>query len=411
LILAIALGIRVAIVFVTHTYLQIEHTEVVRVATSLAQQGTFANAYGPNSGPTAHVSPLYPILLSLIFRVLGTGVAGEIAQEILSCLLASLTYAALPALGAACGLDPAVGNLAGMLGALLPVNFWAETKGSFEAPLVALMLVLFCVLLARCWRSADFSPGSALVTGLVSGLGLLSSPSLAPGVITSLLVGYWLKGQTAATQYFRFVGIVIAASVLCLTPWTIRNYLVLGAPVWSRSGLGNELFISNNDVAAANWADNLDSGWFQRSHPYFSATERKKVRSMGELPYQRAKMTEATRWIITHPERFSRLTAERVFYFWFPEMKRRPQSILMAVFALGGFAGLAMMFRSGYRAAWLFLAVLAAYPFIYYFVESFARYRCPVDWMLIFLTAFGICSAWTVSVQKHQAPQATAFKH
>ena len=119
LILAIALGVRLTVVFVTHTYLYVEHTEVVRVAASLARHGTFANAYGPNTGPTAHVSPLYPLVLSLIFRALGTGMAGEIAQEILSCLFASLTYAALPALGAACGMDPAVGTFAGMLGATI----------------------------------------------------------------------------------------------------------------------------------------------------------------------------------------------------------------------------------------------------------------------------------------------------
>jgi hypothetical protein len=408
LILAIALGVRLGIVFVTHTYLQIEHTEVVRVATSLAQQGTFANAYGPNTGPTAHVSPLYPILLSLIFRVWGTGMAGEIAQEILSCLLASLTYAALPALGAACGLDPAVGNLAGMLGALLPVNFWAETKGSFEAPLVALMLVLFCVLIAQCWRAADFSPGSALVTGLVSGLGLLASPSLAPVVITSLLVGYWLKGQTAATQYFRFVAIVIAASLLCLTPWTIRNYLVLGAPVWSRSNFGNELFISNSDRAAANMADNLNSGWFQTAHPFYSRTEREELRAMGEVPYNQARTEEATRWIITHPERFARLTVQRIFYFWFPRMVRPPQTILMAMFSIGGLAGLIWMFRTGNPVAWLFLATLTAYPLVYYVVQSFPRYRCPVDWMLVFLTAFGICSVWTFSVSSKKSGLASA---
>jgi len=408
LILAIALGVRLAIVFVTQSYLQVEHTEVVRVATSLARQGTFANAYGPNTGATAHVSPFYPILLSLIFRGLGTGVVGEIAQEILSCLLASLTYAALPALGAACGLDPAVGTMAGMLGALLPVNSWAETKGSFEAPLVGLMLVLFCVLLARCWRSADFSLASALVTGLVSGLALLASPSLAPVVVASLLVGYWLIGRTTARQYFQFAAIVIAASILCLTPWTIRNYLVLGAPVWSRSNFGNELFISNSDMAAANMRDNLDSGWFQTAHPFYSRIERKKLRAMGEVPYNRARTKEATRWIIAHPEHFSRLTAQRIFYFWFPRMVRRPQTILMAMFSVGGLAGLIWMFRAGYPVAWLFLATFTTYPLVYYVVQSFPRYRCPVDWMLIFLTAFGICSVWTAAVSSRESGLASA---
>lgn len=394
LIFAIALGVRLTVGFVTHTYLYVEHTEVVRVAASLARHGTFANAYGPNTGSTAHVSPLYPLVLSLIFRALGTGMAGEIAQEILSCLFASLTYAALPALGAACGMDPAVGAFAGMLGATLPINFWSETKGSFEAPLVGLMLVLFCVLIARSWQAEDFSFFSALKIGFISGLALLASPSLAPSIAMSLLVGYFLLGPAPARRYFRFAMIVVATIIFCLLPWMVRNYLVLGAPIWSRSGLGNEIYISNNDAAAANWNDNLDSGWFQKSHPYFSSAERENVRRMGELQYHREKMRQGVHWIIAHPNHFARLTAQHIFYFWFPKMKRVFQSLLMAAFAAGGLTGLFKMFRAGYRTAWLFLATLATYPLIYYFVESFPRYRCPVDWMLIFLTAFGICSVW-----------------
>jgi hypothetical protein len=403
LILAVALGVRLAIIFVTKTYLQVEHTEVVRVATSLAKHGTFADAYGSSTGATAHVAPFYPILLSVVFRIFGTGVAGEIAQEVLSSLFSSLTYAALPALGAACGFDPAVGILAGMLGALLPVNFWTETKGSFEAPLAALMLVIFFVVVIRAARSADFSVPSALVTGLATGIALLVSPSLAPVVVGVLLVYYWLIRRTLARQYIRFAMIVVGTSVLCLMPWTIRNYLVLGAPVWSRSGLGNELFISNSDFAAATFSDNNTTGWFQRSHPYYSRVERDKVRSMGELPYNYAKMKEPVQWIMTHPRRFSHLTAQRIFYFWFPRMRRCTQSILMAMFAVGGLVGLVWMFHASHKVAWLFFATLTTYPLVYYLVESFARYRYPVDWMLVFLTAFAIWSAWTI-IFGRQAP-------
>ncbi len=394
LIFALAFGVRLTLVFVTHSYLQIEHTEVVRVATSLAKQGTFANAYGPNTGPTAHVSPLYPILLSLILRVFGTGVAGEIAQETFSCLLASLTYAVLPALGTSCGLDPAVGNLAGIIGALLPVNFWSETKGSFEAPLVSLTLVVLSVLIARCWRSADLSSATALRLGAGSGLALLASPSLAPVVMTWLLVGYFLIGRTVAKRYAGFAIIIIAACVVCLTPWIMRNYFVLGASVWSRSNFGNELFISNNDRAAANMRDNLSSGWFQEAHPFYNRVEREKLQSMGEVSYKRERVRESTQWILSHHKRFCQLTAERIFYFWFPRMVRLPQTLLMGIFSVGALAGLICLLRTGNLSAWLFLSALTTYPLVYYLVQSFARYRCPVDGVLVFLTAVAIWSVW-----------------
>jgi len=387
-IFAIALGTRLTIIYATKSYLQIEYTEIVRVATSLATHGTFADAFGPGTGSTAHVSPLYPMLLSLIFRIFGTGLAGEIAQEIFSSVIASLTYAGLPLLSSAAGVGPLVGGLAGILGGILPVNFWSETKGSFEASLAGLLLMAFCLAALRTWRSENFSLRSSVTVGLVSGFALLASPSIAPVIATVLVVGFFLFGANAAKQYGRFALMVAFCVGLCLSPWTIRNYFALGGAVWSRSGLGLELCISNNDIAAANWLDNIDSGWFQRSHPYFSAQERSQRRSLGELAYNRAKMQEAMRWIIAHPRHFTELCLQHFYYFWFPGRKRPAQWILMALFAIGGFLGLIQMFRERNRAAWIFLAVLGTYPLVYYLVESFARYRSPIDWLLVFLTTF-----------------------
>jgi hypothetical protein len=78
-VFAVAFAVRMVLIFATHSYRDAELSEVVRVATSLAQHGTFADAFGPGTGPTAHVSPAYPILLSLIFRAFGTGASGELA--------------------------------------------------------------------------------------------------------------------------------------------------------------------------------------------------------------------------------------------------------------------------------------------------------------------------------------------
>ena len=392
LIFVLALLVRLAVIFTTKTYLTIEHTEVINVATSLATHGTFADAYGP-TGPTAHTSPLYPILLSLIFRLFGTGVPGEIVKEVSSSAIASLLYAALPILSTACGLGLATGVVAGVGGALVPVNFWAETKGSFEAPLAGLVLVLFCIASARTWRSKDFSMRSALIVGSISGVGLLLSPNFAPITLTTLFLGYVLSGRANTKLYIRFVAIVLGIVVLCLTPWTIRNYVVLGGPVWARSNLGLELYIANNDIASANVSVNYMSHLFHRAHPLASAAERAKVRTMGELPYEHEKLATAEQWIKTHPRRFMVLTIQRMGYFWFPRMVRPAQTMLMGLFTVGAVAGLIRFLRSGNATAWLFLGVLISYSLIYYLVVPQPRYRYPVDWVLIFLTSFWICSS------------------
>ncbi len=392
LIFGLALGVRLIIIFTTKTYTDIEHTEVVRIATSLATHRTFADAYG-HTGPTAHAAPLYPILLSLIFRLFGTGIRGEIAQEIFSSTIASMIYAALPVLSTACGLGLETGILAGIVGAGVPVNFWSETKGSFEAPLVGLFLIMFCIAIARAWRGpSDFSTKSAFIVGLISGVGLLVSPTLAPVILVALFLGYVLFRRTKAKECIRFSIVALSIAALCLIPWVIRNYFVLGGAVWSRSNLGLELYVANNDKAAPNMNDNYASHWFDQSHPFASRAEQGKLKAMGELAYQHEKLANAEYWIATHPKRFTWLTLQRIYYFWFPRMARRVQSILMGLFTVGAAAGLIRLVRSGNVMAWLFLAIVALYPVIYYLVASFPRYRSPIDWVLIFLTSVWICS-------------------
>jgi hypothetical protein len=406
-VFAVAMCVRLAIIFLTKSYREVEHTEIIRVATSLAKHGTFADAFGKQTGATAHVAPLYPILLSFIFRLFGTGVAGEITQEIFSSAIASLTYAGLPLLSAAIGCDPLLGGIAGLAGGILPMNFWSESKGSFEAALAGFFLMLFCLAICRLWRSQVFSVASAVTIGLISGLALLTSPSLAPIIGTVLLAGFVLFGSKPGNRYGSFFLVASLCTVASLCPWAIRNRLALGGFVWSRSGLGLEFDISNNDIAAANWLDNIDSGWFQKSHPYFSAEERSKVIAMGELAYNREKMAEAKSWIASHPTHFLKLCLERAYYFWFPRMKRPVQRALMAVFAIGGLIGLGRLFRDRNRAAWIFLCVLTAYPLVYYLVESFARYRCPIDWLLIFLSVLAVWSFVVGPSRSAESVQAT----
>jgi hypothetical protein len=43
------------------------------IATSLADKGTYADAFGSGTGPSAHTAPLLPMILLLIIRVVGVG--------------------------------------------------------------------------------------------------------------------------------------------------------------------------------------------------------------------------------------------------------------------------------------------------------------------------------------------------
>src|SRR5262249_42473925 len=132
------------------------------------------------TGPTAHSAPLQPLLLSLLFKVVGTGSRGAVAMTVLGCVQASLGFALLPLLGVTSGLGLHRGVLAGIFCAPFPVNYWSQTNGGFEGATTATILILLCIMVCRAWRSNNFTRQEGVQFGVVAGVGCLTSPVLIP---------------------------------------------------------------------------------------------------------------------------------------------------------------------------------------------------------------------------------------
>jgi hypothetical protein len=48
--------------------------EVFNIASSIAAGKGFSNAYGPDTGPTAHTTPIYPLFLAAAIKLCGEAV-------------------------------------------------------------------------------------------------------------------------------------------------------------------------------------------------------------------------------------------------------------------------------------------------------------------------------------------------
>lgn len=360
-------------------------SESINIVLSLVETGNYAGTYGKGSGPTAHCLPLNPLLQAALLKLTGVGRAGAIAIVIMACTEISLAYALLPLLGRICGLRPETGALAGVLGALLPVNFWAQTSGEFEYSLTALLLVATTCLMAGLWVSGrPVSMGRAAGTGLAMGLGALTSSSVIPVFLLWALFGLWrFKGKLP--EYLKGAAVAAAVCVAVLSPWALRNQKTMGTAIWTRSNFGLELQVSNN-VNAKAWVEaNVPA--YKPLHPFHSRIEREKVRKLGEYEYNKGKLKEALDWIATNPGSFLRLTAERVFYLVFIPGYRLFQTVFFAVLTVLGAVGLAGSIRERRPEALLFVGLLAGYPAINSVIQVSARYRFPIEWVFLLLGA------------------------
>lgn len=359
--------------------------ETYNIALSLSNHGTYADAYGAGIGPTAHTPPLLPMMLALIVRIVGTGPAGKLLQSTLACIAAALSFALLPVLARECQLGGWCGVSAGIIGAIAPVNFWAQTTGYFDAPYTMLGLTALCIAMCGYWMRAYFPLRAAIYLGLLSGILCLLNATILQILVGWSLFGLWNFKQNLG-KFSIFMATIAAVILMCLLPWAQRNFKSLGQPIWTRSNFGLELQVSNNDEASADAEVNMRSP--SNPHPHTEPKERERVRKMGELAYMQAKKAEALFWMRSHPGRLFQLMAFRIFYFWFPPMTRWWQSCAEAVTTLLAFAGLITLFRKKHPSALILFAVLLFYPAIYLVIQVSPRYRCPIEPILLLLGCF-----------------------
>jgi len=156
-----------------------------------------------------------------------------------------------------------------------------------------------------------------------------------------------------------------------------------------RGNFGLELRMGNHEGAGPTLGISQERGTLR--HPRSLPEEARRVRELGELAYVREAGREAKEWIRGRPLTFARLTLLRVGQFW-PGPLDEPlvalTTALLTVLAAAGALRARPLLTAAQKAA---LAVpLVTFPLVYYVIGYEARYRQPVDGLLLLLAAFAL---------------------
>jgi hypothetical protein len=392
----------------------IRSAEVELSAISLLENGELGNVYHDPTGPTAHVSPVYPLVVAAIYAVFGVNtLAAMLVQSFLAAATIAATLCCLPWLARRCGLHEAAGWLAAFTLAVLPINYFYESFGDWEQPLAALVLIglLACFLELR--QTGWQRPRLVGALGLLSGVAALLSPSLMPAIALMLLVEFVWPTAPRRRVFAGAVCVVTLTAVL-VAPWLIRNYYLLGGFVPLRSNFGMELSFGNHPESTGSsnvdWSDPDMSSKMRHPHP--NAAECRKLAEMGEIAYMRQRQAEAIDWIRANPERFAELTVQRFRMFWFPGREMFNNASLSTQIKIAGFGAIsALMFLGLFRLAWtrngsfgLIAAALFGATFIYMITHVELRYRLPIHALSGLLAAevVVIAALWLLRLVRRQ---------
>ncbi len=390
--------VRLAIIWIRHSWNHPQKAEMEREAISLATTGVLGNPYSLPTGPSAHVSPGYALLLAGIYYAFGTGIAGETVKVLLTCLISSMQYALLPWFGKVLKMPSAIGLAAGVFGALIPLNPYIEVQGDFENHVTALLILLLIVwtefATSRAWSTVE-----AVGFGLFAGACLLTTSILAPLCTLSLAyIGLQQLKMPRGRPHTALLS--LAALLFCIAPWAVRNRVQLGSAIATRSNFGIEFSLANNDLASPLMGEN--GRLYFCCHPLQNAGEARKIQQVGEVAYNRRLMQTAVAWVKAHPIRFAQLTAQRFWFTWIPQAPEWPRKVVFWILTPLAFWGVVMIWNIRRKSAVLIAAPMLVYPLPYYLIQVHLRYRYPLEFLLLF-AAWATVTAFTTRTLKARA--------
>jgi hypothetical protein len=405
---------RVAYVVHDRTFEQIEAPqEMERAAISLVREGFIGQVYSDSTGESAHLSPLYPLLLAGLYRIFGWYTStGRLAQEVCAIMATTLSISLLPVVAGRAHLAVAAGWAAAYALAILPINLWVETSGIWEQPYASLALLGFFIIFCRLQDEQWHNSRTIFFVGLLLGILALLSPSLLPAAVLMIIAA--LVTQRSNRKRIVVASIVMGCGAgLVVFPWIVRNYYALGGFIPLRSNFGLELATFNNpEVTGKTLGSSAElAPILRRIHPSYNATEAARVVDMGEVAYMQAKKQAAWQWIKEHPGKTIELIAYRFRFYWFPSRDmwvqnspaRGLKAAIMSIISLTTLVSIIYLISTGHDRAWLLAAAVIGPSLVYMITTVSVRYRYPITGISTLLALHLSLVAWQSITRKVQS--------
>jgi hypothetical protein len=378
--------------------------ETGNIAFALSQGIGFSNLFRQDTGPTAWIPPVYPFLLSLIFRVFGPfTLSSFFAAVLLNALFSAATTFPLFRLAQRVA-GRTVAIITAWLWVALPAGIMMPFEWIWDTSLSVLLAATLLWMTLRVSESAKRSPW--LVYALLWAAALLTNPSL--GIALPFLL-FWaaVRARDVVQLPWRIPVRTLLLILLCCLPWTIRNYSAFHRIIPIRSNLPFELWIGNNDI--------FDPHAVNGTQRITRFEETRHYAQLGENAYLAEKWTRAASFIRQKPALFLHLTGRKIIATWIGTEHpindfRAANSLLVrmvilcnTILTLGTAIGALLLARSKNPFAFPLVIFPALFPLVYYVTHPSLRYRHPIDSILILLTVFTAAAAFS---QKYRAAPA-----
>jgi 4-amino-4-deoxy-L-arabinose transferase-like glycosyltransferase len=383
-----------------------------RFAQTLVASGTFGFLPGV---PSAYTQPLYAFFLAGVYWPFGhSWLAVGLAQTLVAVATALIVFELGRRLR-----STSVGVAAALLTTLQPYVVWHDVHVNREI-LDGFLLAALTLLGLLAFERRSAALGAA--TGAVAGLAVLGNARLA--LLPVALAVYVAWPARPVSRALLVTGATVAASVLVVTPWLVRNEVSMGCAVITTDT--RALWKANNPatydvLARGQWIDDVPDlpgvpPWPERA----ADISRAAARAVDECAQMRFYRDEVFDFWREQPGEKARLAGQAVRMLWSPTfsvedddaarggLAETGRQVVEPLYALALY-GLAVAgcFFAPRRFLALALLLLAYNTLAATVFAGTVRYRAPFDFLLALLAAFALERAWHAIRTDDKAPAAT----
>jgi 4-amino-4-deoxy-L-arabinose transferase-like glycosyltransferase len=254
------------------------------------------NGYSlPDGTPTSRWPPGYAFFAGAVYAVSGDS---QLVLRLVQALLGALTAVGVAHLGRTLISAPA-GIAAGAIVALMPSHALYTSLIMSEVLFTGLVVAAFVAALHR-------SAWAVALAGVAFGLAALTRSHGVVLVAAPLAV--WLAwgwfDRERRVESLRNAGIMVAAAVMTITPWGVRNAVHFDSFQPISTNFGMNLWVGNNPDA---------TGGLTLPPPVDVDADRERDGARAEVAYDRAARRAAVDWITSNPGGFLSLAPRKVW--------------------------------------------------------------------------------------------------
>ena len=324
-------------------------------------------------GPTAWVMPGYPLLLAAVERVFG---ASTIAIKLVQCVVGAL--ACVFVMKTAWTL---FGRSAGIVAAAIAALYYElvfNVASLMSEPLYTCAVAWMLWALVDATRKTEHRGRSFAAAGIVFGLATLVRPQvLAAAVALAGLLA--IEGVRSDRRRLAHAALFMAACVIVLVPWAVRNQRAVGRFTFVSTESGYVLWLGNNPAYDRIAIDFTRFGGYS---PAAAIPPLEAARGRREIDVDRLYTAAAVSHISAHPAAWLARIPHKLWNMWRPAEVTSSErhrviawTVYPALLALTAFGLIAARDIPESRPLVLFLATNVA---MHALVTGELRFRIPL---------------------------------